>query len=63
MTAFEDRLAGVDARLARFREEAKVPGVAWGVIRDGALAHVGGPGDPRRGTLGPTPTRSSASRR
>ena len=47
--AFEDRLAAVDARLARFREEAKVPGVAWGVIRDGELVHSGGVGTIREG--------------
>ena len=49
MTAFEDRLAGVDARLTRFREEAKVPGVAWGVVRDGELVHTGGAGTIRDG--------------
>jgi len=49
VTAFEDRLAAVDARLTRFREEAKVPAVAWGVIRDRELVHTGGAGTIRDG--------------
>jgi hypothetical protein len=44
VTAFEDRLAAVDTRLTRFRENAKVPGVAWGVVRDQELVHAGGVG-------------------
>jgi hypothetical protein len=49
VTAFEDRLAAVDARLTRFREEAKVPAVAWGVIRDRELVHTAGAGTIRDG--------------
>jgi serine-type D-Ala-D-Ala carboxypeptidase/endopeptidase len=49
MTAFEDRLAAIDARFERCREEAKLPGAAWGVIRDGRLVHTGGVGTIRDG--------------
>ncbi len=53
MTAFEDRLAAVDARLVRFRDEAAVPGVAWGVVRDGELVHSSGAGTIRDGEDAP----------
>ena len=36
VTAFDDLLPALDARLERLREESRIPGVAWGVVRDGA---------------------------
>ena len=33
----------------RLRDEARIPGVAWGVVRDGALVHAGGAGTTRDG--------------
>ena len=39
MPPFEESLAAIDDRFARFREERGSPGLAWGVIRDGALVH------------------------
>ena len=36
--------AALDARFARFREVRRVPGLAWGIIRDGRLEHSGGCG-------------------
>ena len=49
MTAFDDLLPALDARFERLREEAKIPGVAWGVVRDGALVHAAGAGTIRDG--------------
>ena len=44
MPTFEESLAAIDDRFARFRDDRRAPGLAWGVIRDGALVHVGGAG-------------------
>ena len=49
MSAFDDLLPAVDARFERLAREAKIPGVAWGVVRDGALVHAGGAGTIRDG--------------
>ena len=49
MSAFDDLLPAVDARFERLASEAKIPGVAWGVVRDGALSHAGGAGTIRDG--------------
>ncbi|HEY4189779.1 MAG TPA: serine hydrolase domain-containing protein [Candidatus Limnocylindrales bacterium] len=49
MTAFDDLLPALDARFQRLREESRTPGVAWGVVRDGALVHSGGAGTIRDG--------------
>src|SRR4051794_25417281 len=49
MTRFEDALRGVGERLAKQRDEARIPGVAWGVIRGGELVHTGGAGTMRDG--------------
>ena len=35
---------GVDARFGRLRDEAAIPGMAWGIVRDGRLVHAGGGG-------------------
>jgi CubicO group peptidase (beta-lactamase class C family) len=45
----EDLLPDVDERFARTWREARIPGVAWGVIDGGALVHAGGLGSARDG--------------
>ena len=49
MTAFDDLLPAVDARFERLQRESRIPGVAWGVVRNGQLAHAGGAGTIRDG--------------
>ncbi|MEI7745838.1 MAG: serine hydrolase domain-containing protein, partial [Chloroflexota bacterium] len=49
MSTFDDALAIADARFARLREERRLPGIAWGVVRDGVLVHSGGLGTYRAG--------------
>ena len=49
MSAFDDLLPSLDARFERLAREAAVPGVAWGVVRDGRLDHSGGAGTIRDG--------------
>ncbi len=49
MSAFDDLLPAVDERFGRLAIDAKIPGVAWGVVRDGALSHAGGAGTIRDG--------------
>ena len=49
MSAFDDLLPAVDERFERLAREARVPGVAWGVVRDGRLVHSGGAGTIRDG--------------
>ncbi|HEY5628452.1 MAG TPA: serine hydrolase domain-containing protein [Candidatus Limnocylindrales bacterium] len=44
MTDFRSALADVDARFARQASERGIPGMAWGVLRDGRLVHTGGCG-------------------
>ncbi len=44
MTDFSSALADLDARFTRIREERGVPGMAWGVVRDGRLVHSAGAG-------------------
>ena len=44
MTDLDAALADLDARFARIREERGVPGMAWGVVAGGRLAHAGGAG-------------------
>ena len=38
--------AAIDARVARRAERDHVPGIAWGVMREGQLAMSGGFGTP-----------------
>ena len=45
MPATQDAFRSIDDRFARFRDERRAPGVAWGVIRDGELIHTRGIGD------------------
>ncbi len=45
----ERDLAPLDERFARLAGEAGVPGVAWGVVREGRLVHSGGAGTIREG--------------
>lgn len=49
MTAFDDALIDLDDRFTRLRDDARIPGVAWGVVRDGELVHAGGAGTTRDG--------------
>lgn len=49
MPTFDDALRSIDDRFTRLREEKYVPGIAWGVIRDGDLVHAGGSGSLRDG--------------
>ena len=49
MPSFDDVIRSVDDAFIAARTEKKIPGVAWGVIRDGALAHAGGTGVTRDG--------------
>lgn len=49
MPDLADLLSDVDERFARVQREAGVPGVAWGIIRDGELVHAGGAGTTRDG--------------
>ena len=48
-SSFDDALLTLDARFGRLREEKGLPGIAWGVVRDGALVHAGGSGTYRDG--------------
>ena len=49
MATFDDTLKALDEAFAKQRETAKIPGLAWGVVRDGALVHTGGAGTIRDG--------------
>ena len=49
MPTFDDALRGVDDAFVTTAREKRIPGVAWGVIRDGRLAHAGGTGVTRDG--------------
>jgi len=44
MTDLHAALADVDARFARLQADRSIPGMAWGVVRDGRLVHSGGAG-------------------
>ncbi len=64
MLTFDDALRSIDDRFARLREEKRIPGIAWGVIREGELVHAGGSGTVREvEDACRTPTRCSGSRR
>jgi CubicO group peptidase (beta-lactamase class C family) len=49
MPTFDDALAALDDRFAQLRDEHQVPGIAWGVVRDGHLVHAAGCGTKRDG--------------
>lgn len=49
MPTFDDALSSLDERFARLRDEARIPGVAWGVVQDGELIHSSGAGTIRDG--------------
>ena len=49
MPHFDDVLPDLDARFERLRRDRAIPGVAWGVLRDGLLVHAGGAGTARDG--------------
>ena len=43
-TAFERLLPAIDGHFRRFQQEQHVPGLVWGIVRDGRLVHVGAAG-------------------
>ena len=49
MPAFDDALRSLDDAFRAMRVERRVPGMAWGVVRDGALVHAAGEGTLRDG--------------
>jgi CubicO group peptidase (beta-lactamase class C family) len=49
MTTFDEALVELDARFDWLTASANVPGVAWGVLRDGVLVHERGLGTARVG--------------
>ncbi len=49
MPILDDVLNSLDARFTSLRDEARIPGVAWGVVRDGELIHSSGVGSIRNG--------------
>ncbi len=49
MPDFDAALPALDARFERLVRDAGVPGVAWGVVRDGRLVHARGAGTARDG--------------
>jgi CubicO group peptidase (beta-lactamase class C family) len=61
MPAFDNVLRSVDDRFRKQRADAKIPGVAWGVIRGGELVHTAGDGTMRDGEQ-PTPDADSVFR-
>jgi len=44
MTDFDAALADLDSHFARVQADRGVPGMAWGVVRDGQLIHTAGAG-------------------
>jgi CubicO group peptidase (beta-lactamase class C family) len=44
MTDFDVALAGLDAHFVRVQSDRGVPGMAWGVVREGRLVHSAGAG-------------------
>jgi CubicO group peptidase (beta-lactamase class C family) len=44
MPDFDAVFRSIDVRLASLRDERGIPGMAWGVVRDGELVHTGGAG-------------------
>src|SRR5829696_5790299 len=61
MPTFDDALPALDERFARAQREGRIPGVAWGVVREGQLAHSGGIGTLRDGAAA-TPDADSVFR-
>ena len=49
MPTFDDALRSLDEAFHASRAERHVPGMAWGVVRDGALVHAAGDGTLRDG--------------
>ncbi len=49
MPTFDDALRSIDDRYVRLAADKGIPGIAWGVIRDGSLAHTGATGTIRDG--------------
>ena len=49
MPTFDDALRSLDEAFRASRAERHVPGMAWGVVRDGSLVHAAGDGTLRDG--------------
>jgi serine-type D-Ala-D-Ala carboxypeptidase/endopeptidase len=49
MPDLDAALRSLDDRFARLQAEARIPGVAWGVVLEGELVHAGGAGTIRHG--------------
>jgi CubicO group peptidase (beta-lactamase class C family) len=49
MPTFDDALRSLDDAFRAARAERRVPGMAWGVVRDGSLVHAAGDGTLREG--------------
>jgi CubicO group peptidase (beta-lactamase class C family) len=49
MPTFDDALRSLDEAFRASRAERHVPGMAWGVVRDGSLVHAAGDGTLREG--------------
>ncbi len=49
MPELDALLPDLDDRFRRLRQEARIPGVAWGVIHGHELVHAGGAGTLRDG--------------
>ncbi len=49
MPSFNDALGLLDDRFGELQRDGHIPGVAWGVVRDGALVHSAGAGTIRDG--------------
>ncbi len=49
MSSFDEVVRSVDDQFRKQRDEGRIPGVAWGVVRDGKLVHAGGAGTLRGG--------------
>ena len=58
MPTFDDALRSLDEAFRASRVERHVPGMAWGVVRDGALVHAAGEGTLRDGETRPPDERS-----
>ena len=41
LRTFEQLIPAIDARFRRFQQEQHVPGLVWGIVRDGRLVHLG----------------------
>ena len=43
-TSSAELLARIDGHFRRFQEQQRVPGMVWGIVREGRLVHFGASG-------------------